>query len=318
MRLILAFILGIWSAASLAQGGLDKPVRMLVPFSPGGSVDVIARLLADKMSASMGTAIVVENRVGAGSAIASETLVKSVPDGSTLMMGSASTHGTNSAVYRNLSYDAVRDFAPISMVARTPFILTINASALANTVRELIALAKAKPGTLNYASYGSGSSNHLVTELFKTMAGIDLVHVPYKGSRPALLAAVAGEAPVFMDAIQNTAGYIKAGKLKLLGVGTAARSPLLPETPTLSESGVPGFDATAYYGLFAPANTPRAVVMRLNREVVRALALADVRDRLTGMGNEIIGSTPEAFAEAVSAEVAKWQKLVRERGMKFD
>ena len=296
----------------------QQSVRVLVPFSPGGSVDAIARVLAEKMSAAMGTPFVVENRVGAGGAIAAEALVKSPPDGATLLMGSASTHGTNSAVYRKLSYDAVNDFAPISMVARTPFILTINASVPANSVQELIVYARANPGKLNYASYGSGSSNHLVTELFKSMAGVDLVHVPYKGAGPALLGTVAGEAGVFIDAIQNTAGYIKSGKLKLLGVGTLQRSPLTPETPTIDASGVPGFEAIAFYGLFAPAKTPRLVIERLHGEVVKALALPDVRNRLIGLGNEVIGSTPEAFAKAVADEVAKWQKLVREKSMQFD
>ena len=319
MTRLLAFtLLMLFSSLGLAQISHDRPVRVLVPFSPGGSVDGIMRLLSEKMGASLGTTIVVENRLGAGGAIAADALVKSKPDGHTLLMGSASTHGTNSAVYKDLRYDAVRDFAPISMVARTPFILTVNASVPVNSTQELINYARANPGKLNYASYGPGSSNHLVTELFKALANVDIVHIPYKGSGPALVATLAGDAAVFIDAIQNTQSHIKAGKLKLLGVGTATRSPLTPETPTIAESGVPGFEAMAFYGLFAPAGTPRPTVDQLNKAVLFALAAPEVRERLIASGNEVVGSTPEAFGQAVAAEVAKWQKLVRERGLKFD
>jgi tripartite-type tricarboxylate transporter receptor subunit TctC len=319
MRRFLGLVaLTLCSSLAIAQLAADRPIRILVPFSPGGSVDGISRLLSERMGASLGTTIIVENRLGAGGAIAADALVKSKPDGHTLLMGSASTHGTNSAVYRNLTYDAVRDFAPISMVARTPFILTVNASLPVNSTQELIKYARANPGKLNYASYGPGSSNHLVTELFKGMANVDIVHIPYKGSGPALVATLAGDAAVFIDAIQNTASHIKAGKLKLLGVGTATRSPLLPETPTIAESGVPGFEAIAYYGLFAPAATPRPTIDQLNKAVLTALAVPEVRDRLTASGNEVVGSSPEALGQAVAAEVAKWQKLVRDRGMKFD
>ncbi|HEV8260199.1 MAG TPA: tripartite tricarboxylate transporter substrate binding protein [Burkholderiales bacterium] len=310
LRHCLAALLFLHIAASMAQSWPERPIRIIVPFSAGGLVDVSARLVAEKMSAALGQPLVVENRLGAGGTIGTEAVAKAAPDGYTLLQGTGSTHGANSVVYRDkLSYDPVRDFAPISLVVRTPFILVVNPAVPANSVQELIALAKAQPGRLNYASFGTGSSSHLAAELFKMLAGIDLVHIPYKGSAPAVTATVANEAQVLFDTPGLSGPHIKAGRLKLLAVGTSTRSPLLPSTPTLAESGVPGYDASVFIGLFAPAGTPRPIVERLNQETLRALADPEVRDKLTAMGNEIVGSTPEAFAETVAAEVRKWQKL---------
>jgi tripartite-type tricarboxylate transporter receptor subunit TctC len=204
------------------------------------------------------------------------------------------------------------------MLTRTPFILVVHPSVPANSVQQLVALLKAQPGKFNYASFGAGSSSHLVGEMFKALAGVDLVHVPYKGSAPAVVGTVGGEAQVLFDVVATSGPHIRAGRLKALGVGTPVRSPVLPDAPTLVESGVPGFDAVVFFGFLAPAGTPRPVVERIHREVVRALAMPDVREKLTAMGNEIVGNTPEQFGEQIAAEVAKWQKLVRDRDLKFD
>jgi tripartite-type tricarboxylate transporter receptor subunit TctC len=301
-----------------AQSWPDRPIRLIVPFSAGGTNDLTARVVAEKVSSALGQPIVVENRVGAGGSIGADAVAKSAPDGYTLLQASGSTHGGNSAVYPTLPYDPLRDFAPITMLVRTPFILAVHPSVPANNVRELVALAKAEPGKLNYASFGSGSSSHLVGELFKAMAGVDIVHVPFKGSAPAVVATVSGQTQVIFDVINTSGPHIKAGRLKALAVGTPSRSTVLPEAPTVAESGIPGFEATVFFGWLAPAGTPRVVIDRLHREVVRALALPDVREKLAGMGNEIVGNTPEQFSRQITAEVAQWQKLVRERGLKFD
>ncbi len=318
VRAVALAILAVTCHQAQAQSWPDRPIRVIVPFSAGGSNDLTARVIAEKLSQAFGQPVLVENRVGAGGSIGADAVAKSPPDGYTLLQASGSTHGGNSAVYKALPYDPVRDFAPISMLVRTPFILAVHPSVPANNVRELVALAKASPGKLNYASFGTGSSSHLVAELFKTMTGIDMVHVPYKGSAPAVVGTVSGETQVVFDVINTTGPHIKAGRLKALAVGTATRSPVLPDTPTVAESGVPGFEATVFFGWLAPAGTPRPIIDRLHREIVRALALPDVREKLAGMGNEVVGNTPEQFSTQIVAEVAKWQKLVRERGLKFE
>jgi len=315
--LLAAFLMAATPGAR-AQTWPDHPIRVIVPFAAGGTNDLTARVVAEKVAVALRQPVVVENRAGAGGTIGAEVVAKSAPDGYTLLQASGSTHGGNSAVYRSLPYDPVRDFAPISMLVRTPFILAVNPAVPANNVRELIALARSAPGKLNYASYGTGSSSHLVGELFKSMAGVDLVHVPYKGSAPAVLGTVSGEAQVIFDVINTSGPHIKAGRLRALAVGTAARSAVLPDAPTIAESGVPGFEASVFFGWLAPAGTPRPVIERLNREVVHALALPEVREKLAGMGNDVVGNTPEQFTEQIAAEVAKWQTLARERGLKFD
>lgn len=319
LRAALSFVLALATANAFAQGAFpDKPVRLVVPFPPGGTVDVIARMIAERLGPGLGQTVVVDNRAGAGGAIGAEAAARAAPDGYTLLLGTGSTHGTNPAVNKKLPYDPVKDFTPIAMLARTPYILVAHPAVAAQSVRELVALARAQPGKINFASYGPGSSNHLASELFKAMAGIDLVHVPYKGAAPAVTAIVAGEVQVMFDVVGTSGQHIKAGKLKLLGVGSHERSPLARETPTLAESGVAGFDAGTFFALFAPAGTPRAIVDRLNREALRVLATTEVSARLVAMGNEIAGGPPEALAEAVSQEVAKWQRLVRERNLVFE
>ena len=289
-RLVLSCLLALAMSRAIAQGGYpDRPLRLIVPFPPGGTVDLIARIVAERIAPGLGQTVVVDNRAGAGGAIGADAVARAAPDGYTILQGTGSTHGTNPAVNKKLPYDPIKDIDPIVMIARTPYILVAHPAIAANTVRELVALAKAQPRKINFASYGSGSSNHLAAELFKAMAGIDLVHVPYKGAAPAVAAIVAGEVQVIFDVVGTSGQHIKAGKMKLLGVGSPQRSPVAPDAPTLAESGVTGFDAGTFFGLFAPAATPRAIVDRLNREVVKVLAMPAERERLVMMGQEYLG-----------------------------
>ena len=289
-RLVLSCLLALAMSRAIAQGGYpDRPLRLIVPFPPGGTVDLIARIVAERIAPGLGQTVVVDNRAGAGGAIGADAVARAAPDGYTILQGTGSTHGTNPAVNKKLPYDPIKDFDPIVMIARTPYILVAHPAIAANTVRELVALAKAQPGKNNFASYGSGSSNHLAAELFKAMAGIDLVHVPYKGAAPAVAAIVAGEVQVIFDVVGTSGQHIKAGKMKLLGVGSPQRSPVAPDAPTLAESGVTGFDAGTFFGLFAPAGTPRVIVDRLNREVVKVLAMPAERERLVMLGQEYLG-----------------------------
>ena len=315
---VLASILSLISLCADAQSWPERPVHVIVPFPAGATNDLSARVIAEKLSLALRQPVVVENRAGAGGSIGADAVAKAAPDGYTLLQGSGSTHGGNAAVYPNLPYDPLRDFAPITMLVRTPYILIVHPSVQANSVRELVALAKASPGKLNYASYGSGSSSHLAAELFKDMAGIDIVHVAFKGGAPAVLATVSGQTQVLFDVITTSGPHIKAGRLKALAVGTTTRTPLFPELPTIAESGYPGFEATVFFGWLAPAGTPRAIIERLHRELVRVLAQADVREKLIALGNEIVGNTPEQFALQIADEVARWQKLARDRRLKFD
>ncbi|MFN0301136.1 MAG: Bug family tripartite tricarboxylate transporter substrate binding protein [Burkholderiales bacterium] len=315
----LSFLIMLAAAGAFAQSSYpEKPVRLVVPFPPGGTVDLVARLIAERLGPGLGQPVVVDNRAGAGGAIGAESVARAAPDGYALLLGTGSTHGTNPAVNKKLPYDPVKDFTPIVMLARTPYILVAHPAVPAQSVREFVALARAQPGKINFASYGPGSSNHLASELFKAMAGIDLVHVPYKGAAPAVTAIVAGEVQVMFDVVGTSGPHIKTGKLKLLGVGSPRRSSLAPESPTLAESGIAGFDAGTFFALFAPAGTPRPIVDRLNREGLKVLAMTEVGERLVAMGNEIAGGPSEALGEAVSQEVAKWQRLVRERNLVFD
>src|SRR3954463_2092441 len=237
-RIALALVILLGASAAAAQNWPERPLKIVVPFSAGGTNDITARVVAEKVAGYLGQPVIVENRLGAGGSIGAEAVARSAPDGYTLLQASGSTHGGNSVVYKKLPYDPIKDFAPISMLVRTPFILVVNPAVKANSVSELIALAKAQPGKLNFASFGSGSSSHLVGELFKALAAIDIVHVPYKGSAPAVVGTVAGEAQILFDVINTSGPHIKAGRLKALAVGTNAKSPVLPGVPTVSESGL--------------------------------------------------------------------------------
>lgn len=310
------------SAMALGAAGAlafpDKPMHVIVPNPPGGASDIVARLIADKLTPALGQPMLVENRAGAGGIIASEAVAKAAPDGYTLLFGSGGTHGTNSAVFKKLSYDPIKDFAPISLLARPEWGLFVNPSFSARTAADLVARAKAQPGKINYASYGPGSANHLMMEHLIALAGIDLVHIPYKGSVAAQVGALTNDAQVVFDGIGNASAQVRAGKLNMIAVASARRSPLAPGTPTIAESGVPGFEASSAFGIYAPAGTPKDVVATLNRAIVNVLKQPEFRQWLTSQAYEIVGSSPEQLAEEVAREIRKWQQLAQERNLKFD
>jgi tripartite-type tricarboxylate transporter receptor subunit TctC len=295
-----------------AQQYPAKSVRIVLPFPAGGSADIIARLLARKFGDSMTQTFVVDNRAGAAGIIGCELVAKAPADGYTLLLGTTGTHTTNPAVFAKLPYDPVKDFAPVSLAAEAPFVLLVHPSLPARTVRELIAFARARPGQLNYASAGVGSSSHLGFELFNSMAGIKAVHVPYKGLGPASADTIGGIITMTWDAIPSSKPMIERGRLRALGIGSMKRSPLLPEVPTINEAGLPGFELGSWYGLFAPAGTHVEIVRQLYRETVKAVGAADVRAQFAAMGVDLVGSTPEEFAAVVQRDLAKWAKVARD------
>ncbi len=293
-----------------------KPIRLVVPFPPGGVTDRLARTMSQKLHEAWAQPVVVDNRPGAGGTIAAEAVAKAAPDGYTLMLGHIGTHAVNASLYPALPYDPVKDFAPISLLVSVPNLVLAHPSVPAGSMRELIALARARPGKMNYASPGSGSSTHMTGELLKFLAGIDVVHVPYKGPGPAQAAVLAGEVDLLFDPIASTYPHVKAGRLKGLAVTSAERSPVAPEIPTVAEAGVPGFEIVVWVGAFAPAGTPPAIVRRLNAELVRSLDAPDLRGPLVQQGVTPVGSTPEQLVAHVQREVAKWARVVKETGAK--
>jgi tripartite-type tricarboxylate transporter receptor subunit TctC len=298
----------------IAQGYPAHPVKFVVPYPAGGAADILARVVGQKLSERLGQPVVIDNRPGAGTAIGSELVAKAPADGYTILMGTVSSHAINPALNTHVGYDPIKDFAPISPVASLPFILDVHPAVPANSVAELIALAKAHPGKLNFASAGNGTSNHLAGELFKSMAGIDIVHVPYRGSAPALSDVIAGQVTMMFDLTITSLPQIQAKQVKALAITTPKRSALAPDLPTVAESGLPGYAVDAWFGVFAPAGTPMPIVDRLNADTVAAMSLPDVRERLAGQGAEPLTSTPAAFADFVRSEAAKWQKVIRESG----
>ena len=294
-----------------------KPVRGLVGLAPGGGTDIQARLFAQKLSESLGRSFVIENRTGAGGTIAYRAVAASPADGYTLLAVTGGYTITPS-IYPNLPYDAVRDFAPISLVVQAPFLLLVHPSLPVKTVKELLALAKAKPGALTYGSAGHGSSTHLAFELFRITAHVDITHVPYKGSGPALVDTMAGEVHMLIANVLSSLQYAKAGKLRALGVTSATRSAALPELPTVAEAGVPGYESTTWHGWLAPAGTPATIVAKLNAELARSVKSADVMSRLTPDGAEAVGSSPEQFRQYLVTEIARWRKVIKESGIKAE
>jgi tripartite-type tricarboxylate transporter receptor subunit TctC len=314
--------LALLSAALLAGGAAaqsypDRPVRIINTFPAGGSGDAVIRVVFEKVSAALGQPFIQETRTGAGGSIGTEVVAKAAPDGYTLVLGTASTFGTNSATMAKLPYDAVRDFTPVVMIATTPYLLLVNPSVPAKSARELVDYAKANPGKLNYGSFGNGSSNQLAYELFKQVAGIEVVHVPYKGGAPLITALLGGEIQSSMDVYATANVHVRSGKFRLLGVAAAKRFSLLPDTPTLAEQGY-AVEGGTFFAILGPAKMPRNVVATLNREVNRALQMPDVRQRLTALGTEIAGGTPEELGEIVAREVQKWAKVVKDRNLRFE
>ena len=303
---------------SLAQSFPEKPIRFIVGFTPGGPSDILARALGQKLGERWSQQVVIENRPGAGGNVAAEAVARSAPDGYTWLLGNNSILATNQSLYRSLGYDPVKDFAPVALVAVQPNILVVNPQLPVKSVKELISFARQHPGKLNYASSGSGAAAHLAGELFKTMAGVDLVHVPYKGAQPALTDVIAGQVQVMFATSASVIPFIHAGKLRALAVTTARRSPSVPDLPTVSEAGVPGFEAITWHGVVVPAVTPPTLVERLNRDIVSALAQADLRERLAALGAEVHAGTPREFADYIASEIPKWSKVVRDSGARIE
>ncbi|MBC5763960.1 tripartite tricarboxylate transporter substrate binding protein [Ramlibacter sp. GTP1] len=295
-----------------------RAVKFIVPFPPGGAIDALARLLGQHLSVMWKQPVVVENRPGAGGIIGTEQLAKSAPDGYTIGMGAASTHGFNAALYKKLPYDTLGDFAPVAPSAMVPNVLVTNASVPVQNVQGLIAMARAQPGKLSYASAGGGTTLHLSCELFKKLADVDIMHVPYKGSGPALADVMGGQVPVMCDSLTSALPHIRSGKLKALGVTSRTRSPLLPNVPTLAEAGVKGYELTPWYGVFAPAGTPPQVVAQMNADIQKVLKLPEVKERLTTIGAEAMLDTPEGFAAMVRKDLHKWGGLIKEMGITVD
>ncbi len=314
----LAFAAGLCDAQSAPGSFPEKPVRFVVGFTPGGPSDILARALGQKLGELWGQQVVIENRPGAGGNIAAEIVAKSTPDGYTWLLGNNSILATNQSLYRKLGYDPVKDFAPVSLVAIQPNILVVNPQVAAHSVKELIALARSKPGQLNYASSGSGAAAHLAGELFKTMAGVDMVHVPYKGAQPALTDVIAGQAQLMFATSASVIPFLKAGRLRALAVTTAQRSATVPELPTVAEAGLPGFEAITWHGVVVPAATPGALVERINSDIVRALNAPELRERLAALGAEVVAGSPREFADYIAREIPKWAKVVKDSGARAE
>lgn len=291
----------------------DKPVRFIVPFAPGGGTDIVARIIAQKLNDAWGRPVIVDNRPGAGSTIGTELAVNAQPDGYTMVLNSISL-AFSATLYKALPYDAVRDLAPVTLVATQPNMLVVNPRLPVTSVRELVALAKSKPGTITYASGGSGSGPHLATELLKMLTGIDVTHVPYKGTGPALADLLSGQVQMMVAVTASALPHVKAGKLRALAVTGATRSAVVPDIPTVAEAGVTGYEFKTWYGIQVPARTPRAVIHRLNIEVSRILRLPEVIGRFSAAGLEASASTPEEFGALIRSEIAKWAKVVRASG----
>ena len=292
-----------------------KTVRIVVPFAPGGSTDIFARYIADKLGPVLGQPVVVENRSGAAGNIGAEAVARSAPDGYTQLMATTGVMSINNALYANMTYDAAKDFEPVIFVASITNVLVVAPDLPATSVRELVALAKAKPGALSFGSSGAGSSTHLSSELFKSMAGIDILHIPYKGSSQALTDLIAGRISMIIDNMPGAIGFIKEGRVRALGVTGSKRSPALPDVPTIAEAGVPGYESLSWSGLAVPAGTPKDIVVRLNREIAAILTQPDIRDKLAQAGAEPVGGPPQQFADHIRSEREKWSKLIRERGI---
>jgi tripartite-type tricarboxylate transporter receptor subunit TctC len=302
-----------------ADGYPEKPIRFVVPYAAGGTTDLLSRAIAQRLAEALGQAVVPDNRPGAGGNLGADIVAKSPPDGYTLLMAPVSPMAINVTLYGNkMSFNPEKDFAPVTLVAKVPLVLVVHPSVPVKNLPELIALAKAKPGRLNYGSAGNGSSNHLVGEMLKTAAGIDLVHIPYRGGGPGMMALVAGQIDLLVGQVPTVQAMVNAGRLRAIAVSGATRSPALPEVPTMSESGLPGFDATAWYSIVVPTGTPKPIISRLHAELVKILKSPDIRERLVSEGADVETSTPEELAAFVRSEIAKWSKAVRDSGTKLD
>ncbi|PIT79631.1 tripartite tricarboxylate transporter substrate binding protein [Limnohabitans sp. 15K] len=315
--LVLAAAAAFVAPSASAQDYPNKPIRLVLPFPPGGVTDLLARALAEKLAPRLGQPVIVDNKPGAGTVLASDLVARAPADGYTLLVA-ASSLGTAPLIYDKVSYDAIKSFTPVTQIASVVHVVVVNPALPVKSVKELIAYAKANPGKLNYASTGTGTSTHLEGELLKSMAGVYMVHIPYRGSGPALIDLVGGQVGVMIDALGSSGPFIKAGKLRALAVTTAKRSQSIPELPTVSESGVPGYEAMPWLGLVAPAGTPQPVVDRLHREVAKVLEDPEIRERFKGWGLDIIGNTPAEFTSFLRRDVDQWASVIKRANIKAD
>ncbi len=319
IRPLIAILAAFAAAGAPAQQAYpSKPIRIVAPFEAGGATDIMARMIAQKFAESLGQPVIIDNRPGAGGGIGTAAVAKSPADGYTIVFGNLAPNAINPSIYTNLQYDAGKDFAPISVVATVPLVLVTPSSSPARSVRELIALAQSAPGELNFGSPGVGSVAHVVGEMFNTMAGTRLMHVPYKGGAPAVRATLTGEVAMMFATVISAKPHIRSGKLRALGITSAERSPVAPDIPTIAESGLPGFEVDVWFGLLAPAATPRAIVERLAHEVRRALDAPDVRAKFAELSAVPSPTTPDQFAAIIRADIAKWAKVVKESGAKIE
>jgi tripartite-type tricarboxylate transporter receptor subunit TctC len=317
-RLLALLSFALVPGFALAQAYPSKPVRLIVPFAPGGATDVIARLAGQKLSEALGQQFTIDNRPGANGNIGTEIAVKSPADGYTLVMSYDGTMAINPSVYRKMPFDPLKDLVPVASVAQLPLLLVVHPAVAAKNVAEFVAIAKASPGKINYSSAGYGSAGHLATELFRGRAGIDIVHVNYKGGGQAVQDLLGGQIQALMTGLTTVEGHLKSGKLRALAFTSAKRMPGAPEVPTFGESGYAGLVVLSWYGILAPAGTPAEIVRRLNAEINKILQAPDVRERLTALGTEPTGGTPEQFAETLKADTARWAKVVADAGIRID
>jgi len=317
-RIAFVFLVAFLAAAAArAQTWPSKPIRYIVPFPPAGATDITARIMADKISGPLGQSVVVENRPGAAGNVGTEFVARSAPDGYTILQLTVA-QSISATLYTKINYDVEKDLAPAAMVALVPNVMIVHPSVPAKSVAEFIALAKAKPGKINFASSGSGTSIHMSAEMFKMLTGVNIVHIPYKGSGPALADMLGGQVDVMFDNLTSSIGHIRSGKLRALAVTTVTRYPELPDLPTMQEAGVPGYEATAWFGIVVPRGTPRDAIVRINGEVNKALAQADVKENLAQQGALARSWTPEEFGSFIHNEVVKWAKVVKASGAKVE
>ncbi len=314
--LLAATVLALAASAS-AQTFPARPVRIIVPFPAGGPSDILTRMMGPKLTDLWGQQVVVDNRPGAGTLIGTDLVAKAAPDGYTLAMVFIG-HAANPALYSKLPYDTLHDFAPVTLATTLPLIVVAHPSLRVGSVKELIALARSKPGQITFATAGNGSASHLAGELFKSVARVNLLHIPYKGSAPAIADVLGGQVPTAFDGLPSALPHVQAGKLRAIAMTSLERSPLLPDVATVAESGFPGFSASSWFGVLAPARTPPAVVQQLNANMVKVLQLPEIRDRLVAMGYRPIANTPEQFDVFIRAEITKWAKVIKEAGIHIE
>jgi len=318
LRTVSTVILSALAVSAVADDYPNKAIRLIMPYPIGGSIDIAGRMVAQRLADNLGQAVVVDNRTGAGGIVGTETGARAAPDGYTVLMGGTGTLALSPSLQKNLPYDPNKDFTPVTLLVTIPYVVVVQPSFKAANIKELIALAKAKPNEINYGSGGSGSAPHLAAELFKTMADVRITHVPYKGSTPAITDTMSGQVQLTFTGIPSVMTQMKAGRLRPIGVTSLKRTAALPEVPTIAESGVPGYEVNPWFGVLLPARTPQPLVSRLNAEILKVLQLPATRERFAAEGFEAVGNTPAQFAAYIKAEQIKWGKVIKDAGIKAD